>query len=218
MKFSSTLAALLVFAGCLAAGGCDGLNSLIPPPQADPTRYFVLAATPAPAAAVPGKIRVGLKSVELASYLKTHAMVVRSGSNEIIIEDFQRWAEPLGDGIARVLRARLLADPALGSVSLQPFAFDTERDYDVAVDVIHCEGATDSDGRSFARFAAVIEISTAGSNPRVVQRRVFAAPATAWNGRDFGQLAGLLSGDVDQLGREIVLALTSAPPPPAQAQ
>jgi uncharacterized lipoprotein YmbA len=151
-------------------------------------------------------VRLGIKNVELAAYLKTRSLVVRNGPNELLMDDFQRWAEPLGDGIARVLRARLLADPAVGSASLQPFAFEAERDYDVAINVLHCEGDTTGD-RSFASFAAVIEISTAGPDPRVVARKLFTAPETPWNGKDFGQLAGALSADIDALGREIVASL-----------
>ena len=205
--------------GCLLlAAGCDGI---IPPPQADPTRYYVLSgqALPAsPAAAVPaGRLRIGLRTVELASYLRTRSMIVRRGPNELALDEYHRWAEPLGDGIARVLRARLLANPAVGSAAMQPFAFDADRDYDVTVTVLHCEGSLPPDGRGVAYFEALVEIATPGPNPRIVARRVFSAPQESWNGSDFDRLAGLLSEDAGLLGQEIGTALTSAPPPPAPA-
>jgi hypothetical protein len=199
---------LLLLAGCLAAAGCD---SILPPPQVDPTRYYVLSGggeTGVPAAA--GTLRLGLRTVDLAGYLQGRPMVVRHGANELLIEDFHRWAEPLGDGVARAVRARLQADPAVGTVALQPFAFDAERDYDVAISVLHCEGSTVGD-RGFASFAAVFEIRVPGPAPRVVARRVFVAPDAAWDGRDFGQLASLLSNDVDALGNAIAAALPAAP-------
>jgi len=209
--------------------GCD----FIPAPQADATRYYVLSGpvvssviTPGPAAANAGAaspaarmsaanrgLRLGLKRVELAGYLKTRSMVVRNGTNEVVLEDFQRWAEPLDEGIGRMVLARLLADPAVGRVLPQPFPFDAERDYDIAIEVIRCEGGTDGSGGGAARFAAVVEITTAGSNPLVVAHNIFAAPDAAWDGRDFGQLAALLGGDVAALSREIVSSLPPVPGP-----
>jgi hypothetical protein len=37
-----------------------------------------------------------------------------------------------------------------------------------------------------------------------VARKLFTAPAGAWDGRDFGRLANLLSADISALGQEIV--------------
>jgi uncharacterized lipoprotein YmbA len=183
--------------------GCSGL---IPPPQTDPTRYFVLAGpSPAPAAAG-GQLRVGVRTVELAAYLKSPDMIVRQGTNELMLQDYARWGEPLEGGIGRLLRDRLRTASAVGRVYAQPFPLDADRDCDVAVTVLRCEGSTDRT----ARFAATIEISKA-SDGRLLARRTFVAPDAAWNGKDFGQLAGLLSADVDALGAEIVAALPSAP-------
>jgi uncharacterized protein len=215
MKSSFLSFRLLLLAGCLAVAGCDGI---IPPPQADPTRYYVLSGQGLPDGSGPsleanapaGKTRLGIRNVELAAYLKTPSIIVRNGSNELLIGDFQRWAEPLGDGIARVVRTRLLADRAVASVALQPFSFGAPRDYDIAITVTRCEGNTAGD-RSFASFAAGFEIRTSGPDSHVVARKVFVAPETPWNGRDFGQLAGLLSDDADALGREVITSLPSSP-------
>jgi hypothetical protein len=197
---------------CLALAGCDGI---IPPPQADTTRFYVLAApaapAPAPAIASPaGKLHVGLRNVELAGYLRTRSMITRRGSNELAVDDYHRWAEPLVDGIGRTLRAVLLASPAVGSAAAEPFPLDSDRDYDISVDVTHCEGVT-ADGRTFAAFAANIEVSTGGASPHLVFRKAFTAPEDAWDGQDYGRLAALLGADADRLGREIVASLPSRP-------
>jgi uncharacterized lipoprotein YmbA len=187
----------------LFLAGCDGL---IPPPQVDPTRYYVLTGpSPAPAAAG-GPLRVGLRTVELAAYLKSPDMIVRQGANELMLQDYARWGEPLEAGIGRLLRDRLRTAGAVGRVYPQPFPLDADRDCDVAVTLLRCEGATDRT----ARFAATIEITKA-SDGRLLARRTFVAPDAAWDGKNFGQLAGLLSADVDALGQEIVAALPAAP-------
>ena len=214
----------------LVLTGCD----VIPAPQADATHFYVLSGPTVTSEVITGPmasnaaassrgarrsvatrgLRLGLRSVEVAGYLKTRSMVVRSGTNELVLEDLQRWAEPIDEAIGRVVRARLLANPAVGRVMPQPFPFDAERDYDIAISVVRCEGGTKDATHAVARFAAVIEITTADANPLVVAHDVFVAPDAAWDGHDFGQLAALLGEDAAALGQEIV---SSLPPMPAPA-
>jgi uncharacterized lipoprotein YmbA len=194
----------------LAFGLC-ALAACLPPPQPDPTRYFVLTG-PAPAptaggAASADDLRIGLQSVELAKYLKSPDLIVRQGTNELVLQDYARWAEPLDAGIARLLRERLQAVDGVGQIYLQPFPLDANRDYDVAVTVLRCEGATTAGGDHVARFAATIEITTTGDHAHLVTRRTFVAPEAKWDGKDFARLAGLLSADVEALGQEVASAL-----------
>lgn len=183
----------------LALPGCN----VIPPPQTDQTHYFVITAStpPSAGATAPGALRLRLKPVELAGYLRTPDIVVRRGPNQLDLHEFERWAEPLDAGILRALQSRLLADPGVASVTAAPFVVGAQPDYNVSVEILHCEG----DGSS-AQFAARVEISSA-SDGLVVARRVYVAPASAWNGRDFGKLAALLSDDVSALGGTILAAL-----------
>jgi hypothetical protein len=58
-----------------------------------------------------------------------------------------------------------------------------------------------------ARFAATIEITTAGKDSRVVVRKTFVAPDAAWDGKDFARLAALLGEAVGALSQEVVAAL-----------
>jgi hypothetical protein len=196
----------------LAPCGVMGLLALlaacnvVPPAQDDPTRYFVLSdpagqAVQGPAA---GAVRIGLKSVRLGSYLRRKEMVVRTGDNEVEFRDFRRWAEPLDAAIGHVVRQWLLGAPEVAQVYAEPFPADQERDFDVSIDVRRCEGSQDPSGKFSASFSATIEVSTTGASPRVVARKLFTAPAAAWDGRDFGQLASLLSADAAVLGQEVV--------------
>jgi uncharacterized lipoprotein YmbA len=193
---------------CLA--GCGGL---IPSPQADPTHYYILSgpAVPAPDATAPGRLRIGLKSVELAAYLKSPDLIVRQGTNELVLVDYARWGEPLDAGIARILRERLRAAPAVGRLYPQPFPLDADRDYDVAVTVLRCEAGPAAGGGRAAQFAATIELTTVGPDARVVARRDFVAPPIPWNGTDYARLAADLGADADALGREVAGMLPAAP-------
>jgi uncharacterized lipoprotein YmbA len=191
--------------GLLALAACD----VIPAPQSDPTRFYVLAG-PAPAAqpSVPSTgLRIGLRSVDLAGYLRTPSLVVRRGPDELSLQDYARWAEPLDAGISRLLGDQIKDAPGVRRVFIQPFPLDADRDYDVTVTISRCEGAADS-----AQFAATFEIATVGADSRLVVRRSFVAPAASWDGRDFGRLVELLSADVQSLGRDIVSALPAPAP------
>jgi uncharacterized protein len=196
---------LPLLALCLSLTGCGGL---IPPAQTDPTRYFVLTGPPLAPAAVGGQLRVGVRTVELASYLKSPDMIVRQGTNELALQDYARWGEPLDAGIGRLLLERLRASAGVGRVYAQPFPLDADRDCDVSVTVLRCEGGT---GPGSARFEATIDLTKA-SDGRLLARRTFVAPNAAWDGRDFARLAALLSADVDALGQEIVAALPASAP------
>ncbi len=126
-------------------------------------------------------------------------MVVRDGANELVLQDYARWAEPLQQGLTRVLKAQLLADHSVGRVDTAPLPFEADRDYDVGIDIVLCEGATEG-ARHVARFEAVIEISTVGPQAHVVARRDFVAPEAGWNGTDYGRLAGELSAGRGRAG------------------
>ncbi len=198
---------LLAATGLLVVlAGCD----VIPPPTDDPTRFYVLSAAPGAgqqAAPAPGAVRIGLKAVRLEGYLKHIQIVVRTGANEVEFRDFRRWAEPLDAAVYRALRSRIMAAPGVAQVYAEPFPADQDRDYDVSVDVLRCEGEMTSSGKYVASLAAEVEVSTAGANPRVVARKLFTAPAAGWDGTNFDALAGLLSKDIASLALDVVADL-----------
>ena len=201
----SSALCLLTLAGC----------NILPPVQADTTRYYVLTG-PAPggsgAPSLGGALRLGLKAVEVAPYLKKGSLVVRTGDNEVAFPTDARWAEPLDQEIARTLRLRLLAAPAVGRVFVAPFPLDEKRDFEVSVQVLHCEGVREGGSGARARFEALLEITTAGSNGRVGARKNFLAPDAACDGKDFARLAALLSDAVGALAQEVAGALPEKKP------
>ena len=203
-RFSSRAVYLMSGVLGLLLAGCN----IIPPPSADPTRYYVLSSSAASApVAVPsaGALTLGLKNVEVSPYLRKGTLVVRTGENEVTFPNDARWGVPIEQDIARALRDGLSAATAVGRVLVQPFPFEGKRDYDVHVQVLRCEGVVaQRGGGATASFSALIEInSTAGGAP-VVARKLFVAPDAAWDGKDFAQLAAQLSAAVSALGTEVV--------------
>ncbi len=181
------LAAVLLFAGC----------HILPAPQADAARFYALTAKVIPdqdrlVQAPPSRtLRLGLARVELPTYLQNRAMVIRTGS-EIRYEQNHRWAEPLDEGIARILRDALRAARRVAAVRAAPFSIDEPRDYDVTVRVSRCEGVRDAAGRAAGQFAFTLEVTRADAAHTPVLRKEIPATNVPWDGSDFSALAAAL--------------------------
>jgi uncharacterized lipoprotein YmbA len=200
----------LVLASSVFQAGC----SFLPKPKQDPTRYFVLTGPTTEAAnrgLAKGELKVGVRSVTIAPYLDGKAMIVRRGDNEIDYIEYARWAEPLANGVNRMLVARLHVSDQVKRVLSQPFPFDVVRDVDVAINVLRCEGRVWPDGRATVDFRCDLEvIRVAGKESvggEVLLRQVFEAKNVEWKEGDYAGLAKGLSSAVEQLAETIVSAL-----------
>ena len=92
-----TPAALL----CVALTGCLNLK-----PVTDPTRYFLLSASAPPGQASPAPSDqgvLGIEPVTIPSYLMRPWIVTRTSDTEIRYSEYDKWSEPLENGIQRVL-------------------------------------------------------------------------------------------------------------------
>lgn len=209
MKPNVRLSALFLLSSVvLGLAGC----SLVPPPAADPTRYYVLTGQASTDTVRPAKTEgalvLGVKRIEIAPYLNGKDMVVREGGNEIVYQSFARWAEPLATSIGRAVAGNLARAETVARVYPQPFPFEVERDYDVAIRVFRCEGERKAgDGGAVASFSALVEVTESKPGGAIVLRKVFTAPEPAWDGKDFGALASALSEAVGALGAEVIAAL-----------
>ena len=191
----SLAAALVLLAAC---------SLPLPPPQADPTRYFLLGNADLGAvetAAVAKPWVLGVRVVELPAYLQTRTLAVRARDNEIAFPDFARWGEPLDQGLTHVLAANLQSLRNVARVSIQPFRADEPRDLELAVSVTACEGTKEGDVRFAARWRLVAQ---GGSAP--LAAGTYAAAGLKWDGHDYGQLVAKLSEAVAGLSRDLAAA------------
>jgi len=198
---------------CVLASGASSGCSLLQP-RGDPTRFYVLttrSARPDAAANVRFKRwKVGLGTVELPGYLRTKAMVVRTSANEIYFADFDRWAEPLDQGIGRVVRETLSAARNVAIVTLNSHG-GASLDYEVAIRISACEGVRFEAAKSSVSFAATWEVRSVGTNLPALVRGGFTSVPTGWDGNDFGQLAGRLSDAIAGAGRALAADLPLEP-------
>jgi uncharacterized lipoprotein YmbA len=127
VRSASALALLLVLAGCGST---------------PPSNYYLLSplATPAPAGESPA---LGVGPVEIAEYLDRNGLVYLGGSNRLHVAGDERWAEPLEDGVRRVLGLNLASLLDTQNLSYFPWPAAHAPDYAVRVNVL----ALDSDDR-----------------------------------------------------------------------
>jgi len=189
--------ALGLLLSALGAGSFSGCSLLQPRP--DPTRFYVLAvqarpSEPAERTPQPGSKRwkVGLKPLEMPAYLRGKAIVIRTGTHELHLSDFDRWAESLDQGITRLMKEALGSASNVAEVTLNSHGAAT-LDYEVAVRVVACEGVRVEGATSSTRFAVAWQTRPLGKNPTATECGVFAPDPTPWDGKDYGLLAEGLS-------------------------
>jgi uncharacterized lipoprotein YmbA len=178
-------------------------------PRADPARYYVLAATSGErgAPADQGRI-VCFQPPVLPDYLRGREIAIRQGDHGIVYSEFALWAEPLEDGVARVLARELAAQPGVARV-VPRLLLDDACDADVNVWLLSFE-CVERAARWHLEMAASWEIRDPAGT--LIAQGTFDAPPNAVEAGDHERLASLLSGGLGALARAIGQSLASAPP------
>jgi uncharacterized protein len=135
-RFFQTILLLFLFISVLLAG-CGGsptpvefytLNSLSGTPQ---------QANPADA---DQNIAIGIGPVKIPKILDRPQIVTRIGPNKIKVDEFHRWAGPLGAGFAQVLAENISVLLATDQVEVYPWEVDFKPHYRIVLDVRYFEG------------------------------------------------------------------------------
>jgi uncharacterized protein len=110
------------------AGGCGSTPA---------SRFYTLSAGAAPAA-TPSNLSVSVGPVSVPAVVDRPQIVVTAGPNQVRLEEFNRWASPLQNGIGRVVAENLVAILGTPRVTLSPSA---DADYRAAIEVQSFESA-----------------------------------------------------------------------------
>lgn len=119
-----------ILGACLLA--CTGCA------RSKPARFYLLSAMTKPSdvkPAFPGasEITIGVGPVELPPYVDRPQIVTRSGSNRLHLAEYDRWAEPLKQGMARVLAGNLSTAVGTDHIVLFPWKASETPDYQIVV-------------------------------------------------------------------------------------
>ncbi|MGF1613525.1 MAG: membrane integrity-associated transporter subunit PqiC [Gammaproteobacteria bacterium] len=114
--------------------------------RTEPARFYLLYPLAglesefAPLAARPsidvGTAAIGIDTIKLAAYLDRPEIATRQGLYRVQFAEFDRWAEPLADNIARVLAENLAVVLRSQAIHLFPWAPGARLQYRLSVDVV----------------------------------------------------------------------------------
>jgi len=99
-----------------------------------PARFYALSPTTAPAAA-PSNVFVAVGPVTIPAVVDRPEIVVNIGPNEQRMDEFNRWAAPLQDSLARTIAENLVVMLGTPRVILFPQQLASDPEYRVAVEI-----------------------------------------------------------------------------------
>jgi uncharacterized lipoprotein YmbA len=117
----------------VAVGGCTNIGGPTPP-----SRFYLLEPL-APASAATGGPAIGVGPIKVAEYLDRPQIVTRNSSHGIDLAEYDRWGEPVGESISRVVAMNL--GRLLGSERVMRHVWrEADLDARVAIDVRRLDG------------------------------------------------------------------------------
>ena len=83
---------------------------------------------------------IGIGPVKLADYLDESLIVTRTGDNQAVKAEFNRWVGSLKDNFVNVLADNLGYLLATERIYLYPWRVSVPIDYQVVLDIVRCDG------------------------------------------------------------------------------
>jgi len=182
-----------------------------------PARFYVLSPVQIEQTATPPQIpargargrSIGVGPVDIPKYLDRAPLVVFSTDNQLELNEFDRWGEPLADSFARATAGNLERITGASRVELYPFLAGgrANPDYQVVIEVLQFR--LGRDGRidlqaNWSIFGGEARRNLASGSTRV-QRSV--TPG------DMNKAVNTMSSAVAMLSQEVAAALDSLPAP-----
>ncbi len=130
MKKLIPLFVLCAFAASLA--GCASSRQ---------AQFYTLSPVPAQAAVPLAGCSVSVGPVSVPDVVDRQQIVVRTGPNQVAMDEFNRWASPLRSDIARVVAENLVSMLGTPQVTVYPQSTAAGAAYRVAIDVLRFDSA-----------------------------------------------------------------------------
>jgi uncharacterized lipoprotein YmbA len=184
------LALMLILAGC---GSTPSSN------------YYVLAARDLPQSSSQ-QPSLGIGPVEIPEYLNRNGLVYSRDGNQLQIAQYERWAEPLEEGIVRVLGLNLAG--LLGTENIRTFPWHPARapQYGIKLRLMALD-ADDSNAELVAEWL-VYKPDRDSRSDTTVSRRISRLLIPVNNNQlQPGDLPGIYSKLLFQLSEEIAAAI-----------
>lgn len=136
------------------------------------TRFYLLESMPtANASSGHGgglaDTSLGIGPVTIPSYLDRPQLVTRLGANELRIDEFRRWAEPLRASISRVIEANVAMLTGAKHIHSYPKRCSAVIDYQISLDVLRF----DADTAGSVTLKSVWRIMSPVGHQQLMERR-----------------------------------------------
>lgn len=179
-------------------GACFSINSANRPP----TTYLVLSSLAGTAPATltdkpEDSIAIGVGPIVLPEYLNRRGVMIRTGTNELQLADFVRWAELPEDNMVRVVSENLSVLLHTNRIYPFPWKQSDRMDYQVRIHVIRFDGTPGGTVTLLSRWTL-----SDGNNKTVLLSRQsdFSESVDKLN---YELMASALSRALEHLSREI---------------
>ncbi len=191
---SAWLAALLA---AVALAGCG---------SSPKTNFYTLSTAAAPARAdAKASYSVALGAVAVPQGIDRPQMVLRTGANQVTIAEFERWAGPLKDEIARAIAGNLTQLLGGASVFAYPQSASVEAGVKVLIDVQRFDSALGD--------AATIEVLWQVRPARGQPKSGRSSVREAADGAGYGALVAAHARALAAVSRDIAAAIRATMPP-----
>ncbi len=179
MKKDTIRLSLVLFSAVLVVlSACTGISK--------PSNFYVLSALPESETAVKGvgnenALAIGIGPITLPIYLDRSQIVTRISRNELKMDEFNRWAEPLKENFFRVLAENLSFLLNTVDVRLYSRRISTPVSFQVTIDVSRFDVTSDGKALLIAYWAVL------GENGRKIllkKKSILRADAASMDYRD----------------------------------
>jgi len=189
----SVHAVILLLASAVCLSACAGKSAT--------SQFYVLSSLPQPALGAAEGTVIGVFPVAMPDYLDRPQIVTRVSENELKLDEFSRWAEPLKDSFTRALVQNLstLLNTAKVIKTTESTGFPMA--LQVGVEVVQFDGALGGDVVLIVKWGLSGE---EGKKLLVAKRSSFKEPTGA---ATYEALVAAESRAVAALSREIAEAI-----------
>jgi uncharacterized protein len=185
MSIAAALCALVAL-----VGGCG---------STPPSHFYTLSATAKPTA-MSSSVSVSVGPVTLPAVVDRPEIVVRTGPNEVWLDEFNRWASPLQDNLGRAVAENLVAMLGTPRVTVFPETTGADADYRVRIQVQAFESTPGE--------ATTLDAVWAVSRPKEAESQTGRTTVReTTQGKGYDALAAAHSRAVAQLSRDIAAAV-----------
>ena len=140
-KISLVLGLIILLAGC---------------GKSTPTNYYTLTANSALTTQnnLP-KTTLRVARVAIPQYLDRDAVVSRNDAVVLKVDSVQVWAEPLGDGLRRVLQNQLAPELLERNITVLPLGSEDAGTYTLLVDILRLDGEFNGQAQLQAQWSVI---------------------------------------------------------------